>query len=378
MRVAASRPLPAAQQAGSGALAQQDVVPYLLASGLTTPAAIVDGALVVHDRSSRNRNYAVQAGTGPSLLLKQGIGRDGAAAVAREAAAYRRLAAEPAFRSYLPRPFGYDEHRGVLALEVVADAPDLRTYHLVRGGFPVTPGRLLGRALGTLHRLTSDRAAEPRPAWAPSPLWIHRPDLSVMRDASAAGLQLIKLVQHAPGLPRAIDDLRAGWRPSAVVHLDVKWDNCLLARHPRTGRASVLKLIDWEAASPGDPCWDIGSALGQYLSAWVFSIPVTGAVPPERFPELALHPLEAMHPALRACWAAYVRALGEPDETARLIRTVRYAAVRLIQTALEAAQMTDQLTGPLVLHVQLAANMLTRPHEAAVHLLGLPLRAFRP
>jgi hypothetical protein len=31
-----------------------------------------------------------------------------------------------------------------------------------------------------------------------------------------------------------------------------------------------------------------------------------------------------------------------------------------------------------VLHLQLALNMLERPHEAAVHLLGIPLERGRP
>jgi aminoglycoside phosphotransferase (APT) family kinase protein len=376
----ATTPPPAARAAGGGGgpLAQQDVVPYLLHSGLISPAAVVDGPLVVHDRSSRNRNYAVKAETGPSLLLKQGIGAAGAHAVAREATVYGRLAAEPALRALVPRPYGYDSRRGILVLELVTDAPDLRSYHHQRRRFPATPGRLLGRALGTLHRVTRSGHDEPQPDWAPTPLLIHRPDLSVMRDASAASLELIKLIQHAPGLPESIDELRATWRPEALVHLDLKWDNCLLARHPRSGRATVLKLIDWESGSLGDPCWDLGAAFSQYLSAWVFSIPVTGAVPPERFPELATHPLEEMHAALRACWTAYRRALGADDDARRLVQSVRYAAVRLLQTALEAAQMADQLTGPVVLHVQLAANMLERPEEAAVHLLGLPLQAFRP
>jgi hypothetical protein len=52
---------------------------------------------------------------------------------------------------------------------------------------------------------------------------------------------------------------------------------------------------------------------------------------------------------------------------------VELAGVRLVQTALEAAQTTDGLTKGVVLHLQVAANVLARPREAAEHLLGLPI-----
>ncbi|MDQ6776943.1 MAG: hypothetical protein M3071_12175, partial [Actinomycetota bacterium] len=52
-------------------------------------------------------------------------------------------------------------------------------------------------------------------------------------------------------------------------------------------------------------------------------------------------------------------------------RAVQLAGARLVQTAYEAAQMMQALTSSLVLHLQLALNILERPGEAATRLLGL-------
>jgi hypothetical protein len=80
-----------------------------------------------------------------------------------------------------------------------------------------------------------------------------------------------------------------------------------------------------------------------------------------------------MRPAIAALWDGYREARGlSPDEArARVPRAVELAGVRLVQTALESAQTTDRLTGGVVLHLQVAANLLARPRDAAAALLGL-------
>jgi Ser/Thr protein kinase RdoA (MazF antagonist) len=351
---------------------QADVAGYLIERGLLDAASVVDGKVVVRDASSRNRNFIVERRDGPGVVLKQGVGALAAATVAHEARVYESLTASGDGMSAWLAPFhGYDAERGVLALGLVPDGRDLRAHQLRTRRFSAELGASLGRALGTLHRKT----ALPQPSTdqrsAPWALTVHRPDLSLFRDASAAAIELIKTVQRAPGFADELDALRDGWRATSLVHNDVKWDNCIVYARGSTARARGLKLIDWEAAAHGDPAWDIGSALSHYLSFWLFSIPITGAAPPASWPRLAEHPLERMQPAMRGCWDAYAKSCGAADE---LERTVRYAAARLVQTAFEAAQMSDQLTSGLVLHLQLALNMLRRPREAAIHVLGLRVR----
>ncbi|MGZ6604201.1 MAG: aminoglycoside phosphotransferase family protein [Solirubrobacteraceae bacterium] len=356
-------------------LAQEDVARYLLERGLLGPEAVLDGDLTIRDASSRNRNFRVETREGPGYILKQGLTAEAIATVAHEADVYRRLSnGADGLNGHIPRFFGYDPSHGVLALELVRDAEDLRTLHLRTGRFSAGPSAIVGSALGLLHRATQLPAAQAPPPWI---LWVHRPDARVFRDISAAGLELIRIVQSSAGFPDALDGLRADWRPSALIHGDVKWDNCLVSSD-EDGREAV-KLIDWESASAGDPGWDIGSALSHYLSFWLFSIPVTGAVPPERFPELARYPLDAMKPALAACWIAYADARGlAPGSAAdELVRAVRFAGARLVQTAYEAAQMMQRLTSAIVLHLQLALNILERAEEATTMLLGIPLTRSR-
>lgn len=346
-------------------LKQAEVPGYLLRRGLLEPEAVVGGDLVVREVSSRNRNFAVEASDGPSYLLKQGRSAEGAATVAREAAVYEQLVSRgEELGSHLAGFLGYDGEEEVLVLELLREAEDLRARHQRLEACPPGLGEAVGAALGTLHR--EMRATYP-PARAPWVLSFHRPDTSVFRDVSAANLELIKIVQSDENLGGRLDELREDWRLETLIHQDVKWDNCMVTPEDR------LYLIDWEVAVAGDPHWDLASALSQYLSFWLFSIPVTGSEPPARFPALAQYPLDAMKGALRACCEGYARA-GEgtralADES--LHRTVAYLGARLIQSAFEASQFAQRLDSAAILHLQLGANLMERPGDGAEQLLGL-------
>ncbi|HVF14262.1 MAG TPA: phosphotransferase, partial [Acidimicrobiales bacterium] len=313
-----------------------------------------------------------------SYFLKQGFGDDGAATVAHEARIYRMLSTHGALLRYLPAFYMYDPDEGVLAIEAVDEARDLREYHRQARRFPIGLAGWVGRMLGTLHRVTAldvnGPAGELDPGGAPWMTSIHRPHLGVFRDSSSASLDLIRVVQNADDFGALLEQVQAGWRVSALLHSDVKWDNLLACRRGGSGRVTGLKVVDWEIAIAGDPGWDIGSAFASYISAWLWSIPVTGEHPPERFVELARHPLTAMQPAIGRCWSEYVDALGVDRREAgrRLTRAVDLAAVRVVQTAFEAAQTANRLTSNVALHLQVAHNMLRRPREAAGHLLGSP------
>lgn len=337
----------------------------------------MDGTVVVRDASSRNRIFVVDGGDAASFVLKQGTSPGGVASVAHEAAVYELLRQRgDRITSYLPTVWGYDASGQILILSKVSGDRDLRAHQVRTGQFSRALANSIGDALGALHRETAGRvpAALERPT--PWVLSIHHPNLSIFRNASSAALDLIRIVQSAPEFGDRLEALRDGWEASCLIHHDVKWDNLIAC--PIDGRRKAtfrLKIIDWEAAQPGDPRWDVGSIFSQYLSLWLFSIPITGRDPPERFPELARFPLGRMQPAIADCWSAYRKRAGIDRSRANewLLAAVSYAGARLVQTAFEAAQIATHLDSSMALHLQLASNILGRPREAAVHLLGIAM-----
>jgi aminoglycoside phosphotransferase (APT) family kinase protein len=319
-------------------LNQYEAVSYLLQHKLLSPAHVVAGDVKVVDVSRRHHNYKVTTAEGPGYVMKQGVGQDRVAAIEREAAVYQFLVSGTKELShYLPRFCAYDAEECALILELVDGAENLREYHLHRGYFPVSVARVLGNALGTLHRLTEARKNEEEHRIRGQPPWVfsvHRPVIKFLQECSSANLQLIQIVQQFPVFCNLLDALREEWRIEALIHGDIRWDNCIVFGKSSSARKCRLKIVDWELASMGDPCWDVASVFNDYLSFWLLSIPVTGEMPPDRFLELARYPLEKMHPALQAFWGAYVQQMNFDAATADrcLLRTGRYVAARLVQT----------------------------------------------
>jgi hypothetical protein len=362
-------------------LQQEQVAYYLLRRGLLEAQSIVEGDLQVIDGSQRNNNYFVICRRGRSYILKQGVGPDRAATIAHEAAVYRFLhsnASMSGLQRYLPRCYLYDSEEHILTLELSRDGENLRDYHQRRRRVPVRLAAALGQALATLHRITLPQGTDAGdyPRFSRQPAWIlslHRAGLSIFHDVSSANTQLTRIVQQSPEFSHHLDELRLQWRDEALVHFDMKWGNCIAFVPPGFSRKIGLKLVDWELASIGDPCWDVGSIFSEYLSRWLLSIPITGDEPPDRFLGLAQYPLREMQPAIRHFWRHYIarRELDAATSEELLFRSVRYGAARLVQAAFEQSQLSTRLTGNVVCLLQLSLNILRRPQEAANHLLGI-------
>jgi aminoglycoside phosphotransferase (APT) family kinase protein len=154
----------------------------------------------------------------------------------------------------------------------------------------------------------------------------------------------------------------------AFVHGDLRWDNCMLVAAPGARRRTRVLLVDWELGGRGPAALDIGTALAEYLSVWVTSIPMPDPRDPSRFVDHAGHPLAQMRPAIHALWGTYRAARTRPPTLAHV---VELAAVRLLQASLERARHSDELSAHSVVMAQLAVHLLVDPQGTASALLGL-------
>jgi aminoglycoside phosphotransferase (APT) family kinase protein len=351
-----------------------DVAPYLLDRRLISARAVVDGRLRIIDVSRLNRVFVVTADRERCLVLKS-AGEGSGSGVAREAAVLERLSSVDGIRnpaSSLPVFVAYDTAEEVLILESTPGARDLAGHH-ARGRFSCALAREAGRALARLHSIPPV-ALDGLP-FAPQPTWIrqlHRPDLDTLRTLSGAAVELTRILQGFEELCTTLDEVLASWREDAVIHGDVRWDNCLVWRRGESNRWAGLQLIDWELSGVGDPGCDVGTFLGEYLRAWLESMPISDPRDPGRLLSHARLPLRRMRPALRAFWDAYSlhRRTSAGELSATLHQSTRFAAVRLLTAALEEAQTLAELQANVLYLLPVSQNILRRPREAA-DLLGL-------
>lgn len=364
-------------------LTSVNIAHYLLAQGLVTPESVVDGDFMAIPLPRRNQNFRVLRTRSPSYFVKQiqEWAPESIAALEREAACYRLFSHHADFAPFaplVPEVYLYDSSRHVLVTELLPAAESLRQYHVRMGAFPAEVAAQLGKAVAKFHGQAGRKCeAAPEACVFPGkPPWI----LSLHHDAphwlhllSGANSQLLGILRSYPDFQQKLDALRAGWRIETLIHGDLRWDNCLLCPNGTRGGEAGLKLVDWELADFGDPCWDIGAVLQCYLMFWIESLPAAQYEPPVRLVNRAHYPIETMQPAMRAFWKAYVdvRGLNNAGAAERLERSVSYCAARMIQTAYELADRSPQI-GPTELSLlQASLNILNNPGDAVAHLLEI-------
>jgi thiamine kinase-like enzyme len=363
-------------------LSRSNVVHYLAEQGLLASESIVEGDLMVADASRRNRNFKVIRRTQPGYFVKQIQIWDPqtVATLGAEATCYRlaRSASEFApLAALVPRDFLYDMQRHVLVTELLPDGESLSDHHRRLNAFPPEPARLIGALFGRLHREPMP-SLEGRPeaaAFRRQPPWIlsaHQHGTNLFEALSGGNAQLLQIVQSYPDFQRTLDELRADLRADRLTHGDVKWDNCVAYRAPGNG-ALAAKVVDWELADIGDAAWDLGALLQAYISFWVLSMRMSAGMLPAQMADTAFYPIETMRPSIRAFWQAYVEAreLDGAAAQALLIRSVRYGAARMIQTAYETMQYAPQISPNALGLLQVSFNVLKDPKQAVTHLLGL-------
>jgi Ser/Thr protein kinase RdoA (MazF antagonist) len=363
---------------------------FLVDRGLIDGSPAVSESFTVRDAARRNRNLRVEGPDGGGYLIKQPDPvEDGAEATLRNEAAFHRLChGEPALaalRGAIPRLADHDAERAVVVFELVPGAEPLGSSERVLGSpaLLAEAGRALGGVLGTLHRACRPLVApaDPRLSWLPTKtpgvFRIDKPSLRLLEGLSPANVELLKALQSDQALPRRFDVLRGLWRPETVIHSDVGFDNVLVlppGEEPGAGPArSGVRVVDWELVRLGDPAWDVGGALQEFLRLWALSMPVSASLSAEEMTAGARRPLSGLRGAIRATWQGYRAAAGLADVEADALlgRAVPFAAARLVQSAFEASYESDRISARSVVLLQLGANILDDPESARVRLFGL-------
>lgn len=294
------------------------------------------GRLRVVEVRGRNLNLDVRVGRG-GVFIKQPdpAEADSAESFQQELAFYEHNPA-PQLAGWLPRLRLAQRSPPRLVLERLRDPrPLLRT--LVGGRAYAAE---LGRALAALHA-SPPVAAESGAPWA---LGLARPGPEVFERGGPATLELIRHLQrHAPAFA-ALDALRASWRPTALIHGDIRAGNVLCV-----GKGQ-LRLVDWEMVQAGDPSWDLGCALAIFAERWLDALPMRGTVADA----LAATPLpmRRLRPMVRALLDAY------GADAALRARAVSMAGARCARGVYERWFTAERLSPRGLLSLQLAINLL--------------------
>jgi len=362
-------------------LSKANIITYLLGKGLLTFEQAVKGDIVVIDVTRRNKNLkVVLPGNEGGYFVKQ-IQAQNPTSVAnlrREATCYWLASSHSDFRSMkplVPKYLYYDTDKNVLITAILPHSMNLTQYYSQNGRFDGTVAKELGKTLGTYHsKINLDPERQQIKDIFPGAVsWIlgyHHNGHQLFGNLAGGNRDIIKIINQFPDFVNKLDQLRKDWIPNGLIHGDMKWDNIIIA--PRKNGIN-LQIADWELSDIGDTRWDVAAVLQSYLTFWVIHMPQDAKMPTTQQVDNAKYSLETMQPALQRFWITYTDTLGvSGKEKYRLLeQSVKYAAARMIQTAYEYLQNSEQITTYGVNILQLSLNMLSRPKEAINQLLGI-------
>lgn len=355
------------------------IVYYLIERGYVSLDAVVDGDFLVVDYRRRNRNFQIICRKRRGLFVKQvqSMEAEPISTLQREANCYWLAQTQPALAplaAMMPKFVGYDPLRHVLAIELLDEAETLSEHHRRLGRLPESLTAQLGGMLGSYHRglgkwIMDSQYRSLFPQAIPWILSFHKMRPEYFRPFSAGNARLLELVQSYTEFHEILDTLRGEWQVNGLVHGDMKWENCLV----QTRESATLKLVDWEMADLGDPCWDVGALLQSFLVFWILSLPLAGQVEPAQLVDMAQHPLNNMQPSIRSFWRGYRGAMLLDAAGAKdlLLQCVRFSGARMIQSAFECLYFAPDLTPQAICLLQVSLNILQDPSGVLENLLGI-------
>jgi hypothetical protein len=278
----------------------------------------------------------------------------------------------------------FDEENSILVRNYLSDYQELGSFYQKNDIFPAEIATTIGTTLAGLHRATFNRK-EYRDFMATAPQGQFRyhfynpaqgiesisPEIFGMVPTEA--LKFYALYQRYESLESAIADLAYEWNPCCLTHNDLKLNNILVHSKWEQLDNCLVRLIDWEACSWGDPAFDLGTLVASYLGIWLSSLVVDPTIELEESLRLAVTPLEVLQPSILALIRAYLNAFPMILEYRRdfILRVIQFAGLALIHQINETIKCRKYFDNADICMLQVAKNLLTMPEQSVVTVFGI-------
>ncbi|MGF1934358.1 MAG: aminoglycoside phosphotransferase family protein [Nostoc sp. ChiQUE02] len=378
-------------------LSSHNVIQYLQDAGLCSSE---DGASDISElpgSSKNNVNLLVTLADNRKLLLKQerNVNNNDAAPhelfqewlfhqLLQQFPVLGNISAMPTAVNHAPLVVHFDEENSILVCNYLSEYLELATFYHNNEIFPQEIASAIGTTLAGLHRATFNRR-EYRDFMATAPQGEFRygfynpaqgvgsigPEIfgTVPTDA----LKFYLLYQQSESLESAIADLAYNWNPCCLTHNDLKLNNILVHSRWEQLDNCLVRLIDWEACSWGDPAFDLGTLLASYLGIWLKSLVVDPTIELEESLNLALIPLEILQPSIIALIRAYVDAFPMILEYRSdfILRVIQFAGLALIHQIQDMITCRKYFNNADISMLQVAKSLLTMPQQAVLTIFGI-------
>ena len=290
--------------------------------------------------------------------------------------------------SLTPELQHFDENNLILIYKCPNDYISLKNYYKNQENFPNFLAELVGTTLAKLHSETRNSqqchtfVSEleesklnyqlPYPDYL-SDYFVSRIEPESLKKSQVVSWGFIGNFQQSEAVKEVVTDLVLNHRHCCLTHNNIQFNNILIPRHweklvtetPDSDR-SLIKLIDWEAYSWGDPACDLGKAILGYFLLWIDSMIVHPAIEIKKSIQLATIPLEVVRPSLVAMTKAYINTYPKilEDYPEFIKRVIQFAGLGLIYQLLTEFQLQSEMAlSHQDIYFFLASQLLCKPEK---------------
>lgn len=284
----------------------------------------------------------------------------------------------------------FDEENRILVLKYFSEHTDLFRFYLsgfyyTDRAFPIDIAEAIGANLGSIHQLTFARPEskeflarlftehgigeydlQAKPNFVKK---LAKFSPEIFAYICPESLDFFKLYQRFPSLHQAVIELYQNYQPVCLTHQDLRFGNYLI--HD-SGASNSLKLIDWEFSAWGDPAFDLGTAIANYLKLWLASLYIDRDTSLNVSLSLATCPLEKVQPSLKALIQSYSNEFPQiltvrPNYIEQVVQFVGLNLVKHLQHSAENHQPFDNRG---ICALQVAKSLLCSPEKSLETIFG--------
>ena len=392
-------------------LGSANVFLYLVERGICSPH---DSLVHIERLSGKNMNLLVHL-SGPEsssrianrYLVKQGpvgrsgIPKDGFQEEWRYAQLLRCHDELAVLQGLASQPIAYDKENEIVVYRYLQGYQDLGDFYAESQLFPPAITAAMGASLALFHGATFRRndylseldpdSHDVGPGQASKPDYRHELGNltpSIFQRVSVDGIKFYELYQRSPDLADAIEKLEAETQRCCLIHGDLKFNNILLhddwlhwspQELPSSASSllladglSVVRVIDWEQWSWGDPAFDVGALVADYLRAWLRSVMLSRDIDLAVALRLAAVPLEMVQPSLQAFLQSYSAQFSRiidvfPGFFDRVFQFAGLGLIQMIQAKLHYHEPFGTVEKSML---QVAKSLLCEPDAARKMILA--------
>ncbi|BAY98953.1 hypothetical protein NIES37_29310 [Tolypothrix tenuis PCC 7101] len=293
--------------------------------------------------------------------------------------------------SYLiPEILHFDNQNSILIYKLANDYVTLESYYKNLNTFSDTIAILLGTTLAKLHfetmnsqechnfitKFSQDKLQYqlPYPDYLSDYIIKYLEPESLHRTPVQAW-KFLGIIQQDENVKKIIKELVLHHEHLCLTHNNIQFKNIFIHRSLdqdglfagyEESKNSLIKFINWEACSWGDPACDLGKAITGYFIFWLNSMITHHTIEIKKSIQLATIPLEVVQPSIGAMIKAYISIYPEilNHYTAFTKRVVQFAGLGLINQLLEEFQLQPETArNHQKIYFYIARQLLCQPEK---------------